>query len=206
MAAFVNIQNVNLRMTAGELRQFPSDPIPQIALCGRSNVGKSSLINSLLNRKSLARVSSAPGKTITVNFYELDKKLFLVDLPGYGFAKRPKEDQIKWQTLTDGFFTKNPNIDRLCAVAQLVDSRIGLTPDDEAMVDYLNQVDIPYFVIATKVDKLNATERKNQLAAIAAHPVLLEGTAVIPFSSLKNEGRDDVLGQIALRTGLTFRR
>ncbi len=206
MAVFVNLQNVILRMTAGELRQFPSDPIPQIALCGRSNVGKSSLINSLLNRKSLARVSSAPGKTITVNFYELDKKLFLVDLPGYGFAKRPKEDQIKWQTLTDGFFTNNPNIDRVCAVAQLVDSRIGLTPDDEAMVDYLNQVGMPYFVIATKVDKLNATERKNNLAAIAAHPVLREGTAVIPYSALKNEGRDDVLGQVASLTGLTFRR
>ncbi len=206
MAVFVNIQNVNLRMTAGELRQFPSDPIPQIALCGRSNVGKSSLINSLLNRKNLARVSSAPGKTITVNFYELDKKLFLVDLPGYGFAKRPKEDQVKWQMLTDGFFTKNPNIDRLCAVAQLVDSRIGLTPDDEAMVDYLNQVGMPYFVIATKVDKLNATERKNNLASIAAHPILRDGTTVIPFSAMKNEGRDDVLGQVASLTGLTFRR
>lgn len=206
MAVFVNIQNVNLRMTAGEIRQFPSDPIPQIALCGRSNVGKSSLINCLLGRKSLARVSSAPGKTITVNFYELDKKLFLVDLPGYGFAKRPKEDQIKWQTLTDGFFTKNPNIDRVCAVAQLVDSRIGLTPDDEAMVDYLNQVGMPYFVIATKVDKLNATERQKNIASITAHPALRDGTPVIPFSALKGEGRDDVLGQVASLTDLTFRR
>ena len=202
MATPINLQNVSLRMTAGEIRQFPSDPIPQIALSGRSNVGKSSLINSILARKSLARVSSAPGKTITVNFYEIDKKLFLVDLPGYGFAKRPKEDQIKWQTLTDGFFTKNPNLDRLAAVAQLVDSRIGLTEDDCAMVDYLRAAGIPYFVIATKVDKLNATERKNNLAAIAAHPVLDEGTAVIPFSSLKNEGREEVLRQIGLMTGV----
>lgn len=194
----IHLQNVNLRITAGEIRQFPSDPIPQIALSGRSNVGKSSLINSVLGRKSLARVSSAPGKTITINFYEIDKKIFLVDLPGYGFAKRPKEDQIKWQTLTDGFFTKNPNIDRLCAVAQLVDSRIGLTVDDEAMVDYLNQVKIPYFVIATKVDKLNATERRENLAAIAAHPVLAQGTVVIPYSALKNEGRDEVLRQMGI--------
>lgn len=206
MASPVILQNVNLRMTAGEIKQFPSDAIPQIALCGRSNVGKSSLINTLLGRKSLARVSSAPGKTITVNFYEIDKKLFLVDLPGYGFAKRPKEDQIKWQRLTDGFFTSNPNIDRLCAVAQLVDSRIGLTPDDEAMVDFLNQVGIPYFVITTKVDKLNVTERKNNLAAIAEHPLLREGTNIIPFSALKNEGRDDVLGEIARLTGLSFRK
>ncbi len=202
MATPVNLQNVNLRMTAGELRQFPSDPIPQIALSGRSNVGKSSLINSLLGRKSLARVSSAPGKTITVNFYEIDKKIFLVDLPGYGFAKRPKEDQIKWQMLTDGFFTKNPNIDRLAAVAQLVDSRIGLTPDDAAMVDYLRQVDIPYFIIATKVDKLNATERKANLAAIAADPALDPDTVIIPFSALKNEGRDEVLRQIGIFSGV----
>ena len=197
MASPINLQNVNLRMTAGEIRQFPSDPIPQIALSGRSNVGKSSLINTILGRKSLARVSSAPGKTITINFYEIDKRIFLVDLPGYGFAKRPKEDQIKWQTLTDGFFTKNPNIDRLAAVAQLVDSRIGLTDDDRAMVDYLRAAEIPYFIIATKVDKLNATERKNNLAAIAAHPVLDEGTAVIPFSSLKNEGRQELWREIA---------
>ena len=202
MATFVNIQNVNLRMTAGEIRQFPSDAIPQIALCGRSNVGKSSLINTLLGRKSLARVSSAPGKTITINFYEIDKKIFLVDLPGYGFAKRPKEDQIKWQTLTDGFFTKNPNLDRLAAVAQLVDSRIGLTDDDRAMVDYLRAAGIPYFVIATKVDKLNATERKNNLAAIAADPALDGDTVIIPFSSLKNEGREDVLRQIGIMTGV----
>ncbi len=206
MANPINLQNVNLRMTAGEIRQFPADPIPQIALSGRSNVGKSSLINSILGRRSLARVSAAPGKTITVNFYEIDKKIFLVDLPGYGFAKRPKEDQIKWQTLTDGYFTKNPNIDRLAAVAQLVDSRIGLTDDDAAMVQYLNEVGIPYFIIATKVDKLNATERRENLAAIAADPVLAEGTPVIPFSSLKNEGREDVLRQIGILSGVRMSR
>ncbi len=202
MANPVNLQNVNLRMTAGEIRQFPSDPIPQIALSGRSNVGKSSLINSLLGRKSLARVSSAPGKTITINFYEIDKKIFLVDLPGYGFAKRPKEDARKWQLLTDGYFTKNPHIDRLAAVAQLVDSRIGLTDDDAAMVDYLRQVGIPYFIIATKVDKLNATERRENLAAIAADPVLDPDTVVIPFSALKNEGREEVLRQIGIVSGV----
>ncbi len=202
MANPINLQNVVLRMTAGEIRQFPSDPIPQVALSGRSNVGKSSLINTILGRKSLARVSSAPGKTITINFYEIDKQIFLVDLPGYGFAKRPKEDQIKWQSLTDGYFTRNPNIDRLAAVAQLVDSRIGLTEDDAAMVGYLNQVGIPYFIIATKVDKLNATERKANLAAIASDPVLASGTAVIPFSSLKNEGRDEVLRQMGIFSGV----
>ena len=179
-------------MTAGEIKQFPADPIPQIALCGRSNVGKSSLINSLLARKSLARVSSSPGKTITVNFYDVDKKLFLVDLPGYGFAKRSREEQAKWSSLTDGYFTKNPNIDRLAGAAQLVDSRIGLTKDDEAMVEWLNHMELSYFVIATKVDKLNVTERKNNLEKISAHPLLHEGTKVIPFSALKGEGREAV--------------
>ena len=202
MPSQVNLQNVNLRMSAGEIRQFPSAPIPQIALSGRSNVGKSSLINCLLGRKSLARVSSAPGKTITVNFYELDRKLFLVDLPGYGFAKRSREDQIKWSTLTDGFFTKNPNLDRLRAVAQLVDSRVGLTEDDAAMVDYMNQAKIPYFIIVTKCDKLNATARKENLAAIASHPSLAPDTRVIPFSALKGEGRDEVLRVIGGLTGL----
>ena len=108
----LNLNKVSLRMSAGLPEQFPRDPIPQVAFSGRSNVGKSSLINCLLGRKSLARVSSAPGKTITINFYELDEKLFFVDLPGYGFAKRAPGEKAKWSSLTDGFFTKNKNRDR----------------------------------------------------------------------------------------------
>ena len=120
----LNLSKVELRISAGFTSQFPGDPVPQIAFSGRSNVGKSSLINTLLGRKSLARVSSAPGKTVTVNFYDVDKKLLLVDLPGYGFAKRPLAEKEKWSRLTDGYFTNNPNIDRLRCVLQLVDSRI----------------------------------------------------------------------------------
>ena len=126
-----NVNNANIALTAGKREQFPRDARPQIALSGRSNVGKSSLINSLLGRKSLARVSSAPGKTITINFYDVDKKLYLVDLPGYGFAKRSPEDMRKFSALTDGYFTSNKNIDRLKLVIQLIDSRIGPTKDDE---------------------------------------------------------------------------
>lgn len=199
----VNLQNASLRITAGEIRQFPSDPVPQVVLCGRSNVGKSSLVNSLLNRKNLARVSSAPGKTITVNFYDLDHKLFLVDLPGYGFAKRSREEKEKWSALTDGFFTKNPNIDRLCAAVQLVDSRLGLTADDEDMVSFLRESGIPFFSVATKVDKLNATERTANLTAIASHP-LLTGVRVIPFSALRGEGRDEFWHTVGGITGLNF--
>ncbi len=187
----LNIQNVNLKISAGTPKQIPSDPRAQIAFSGRSNVGKSSLINTLLGRKSLARVSSAPGKTITINFYDVDKKLYLVDLPGYGFAKRSPEEKKQWSALTDGFFTQNKNIDRLSLVLQLVDSRIGPTADDEMMLDFLTQSELPFVVVATKIDKLNATERKKNLEVISNHP-LIKGTPVIPFSSLKGEGKEEL--------------
>ena len=197
----LNTQNVSLKISAGLASQFPRDPKVQVAFSGRSNVGKSSLINSLLNRKSLARVSSAPGKTITVNFYDVDKKLYLVDMPGYGFAKRSPEDKKKWSALTDGYFTNNPNIDLLKLVIQLIDSRVGPTADDEMMLDFLSQTEIPYIVVATKVDKLNATERKKNLEAISSHP-LVEGIPVIPFSSLKGEGKEDLWKAIFKYTNL----
>ena len=197
----LNLQNTNLKISAGLPKQFPADPKPQVAFSGRSNVGKSSLINTLLGRKSLARVSSAPGKTITINFYDVDKKLYLVDLPGYGFAKRNPEDKKKWSTLTDGYFTANKNIDRLSLVLQLVDSRAGPTADDEMMLEFLRAAELPFVVVATKVDKLNATERKNNLEAIASHP-LIEGIKVIPFSSLKKEGKDELWKTVLAYTKL----
>ena len=197
----LKLQNVILKISAGEPRQIPSDPLAQVAFSGRSNVGKSSLINSLLGRKSLARVSSAPGKTITINSYEIDKKLYLVDLPGYGFAKRTLEEKKKWSALTDGYFTQNDNIDRLSLVLQLIDSRIGPTKDDEMMLDYLRAAELPFAVVATKTDKLNATERKKNLAAIEAHP-LISGAPVIPFSALKGEGKDELWKVIFKYTGL----
>ena len=197
----LNTQNVTLKISAGTPKQIPSDPIAQVAFSGRSNVGKSSLINSLLGRKSLARVSSAPGKTITINFYDVDRKLYLVDLPGYGFAKRTLEDKAKWSALTDGYFTQNKNIDRLGLVLQLVDSRIGPTKDDEMMLDFLRATELPFAVVATKVDKLNATERKKNLEAIRNHP-LIEGVEVIPFSALKGEGKEELWKVIFRYTGL----
>ena len=187
----LNIQNANLKISAGLPKQFPADPRPQVAFSGRSNVGKSSLINALLGRKSLARVSSSPGKTITINFYDIDKKLYLVDLPGYGFAKRNPEDKKKWSALTDGYFTQNPNIDRLALVLQLVDSRIPPTADDEMMLEFLRSSEIPYAVVATKTDKLNATERKKNLDALRAHPLIAD-VPLIPFSALKGEGKDEL--------------
>ena len=120
----LNLNNVSLKITAGTVRQFPRSATPQIALAGRSNVGKSSLINTLLGRRALARVSSAPGKTITVNFYDVDGKLFLVDLPGYGYAKRPPEDKARWSELTDGYFTNNPSRDRTTRSRRVMPTRI----------------------------------------------------------------------------------
>lgn len=188
----INTNNVSLKISAGDPKQFPRNPLPQIAFSGRSNVGKSSLINTLLNRKSMARVSSAPGKTITVNFYDVDKKLFLVDLPGYGYAKRTKEDQLKWSSLVDGYFTNNQNIDLLKLVVQLVDSRIGLTKDDADMVSFMNQMGIPYIIVATKTDKLNKTEREKSVTSLITNPILRQGTQIIMFSSESKEGKNDV--------------
>ena len=193
----LNTQNVNLRMTAGFASQFPTDPIVQVALSGRSNVGKSSLINTLLRRNSPARVSATPGKTVTVNFYEVDKKLFLVDLPGYGFAARSKDSQGVWQSLTDGYFTKNKNIDLVRGVVQLVDSRAGITKDDAMMIDWMNSANMPYIIVITKIDKLNKTDRAAMIEKISTDPMIAEDTPIIPFSSLKGEGKQELWHAIA---------
>lgn len=198
----LNIQNVNLKMTAGLACQFPADPIVQVALSGRSNVGKSSLINTLLGRKSLARVSSTPGKTITVNFYEVDKKLFLVDLPGYGFAQRSPAEREKWSRLTDGYFTKNKNADLISGVVQLIDCRAGITNDDAMMIDWMNATGMNYIIVITKIDKLNKTERAKSIETISTDPQIREGTPIIPFSSLKGEGKQELWRAIADCAGI----
>lgn len=185
----LNIQNSNLKISAGIPKQFPTKAIPQIAFSGRSNVGKSSLINTLLGRKSLARVSSAPGKTITINFYEVDSKLFLVDLPGYGFAKRPPAEKAAWSALTDGYFTQNQNIDLLKIVVQLIDARVGPTKDDLVMIDWLLQSEMPFVVVATKMDKLNKTESSKAVQSIRSAASLPEDIEIIPFSSETKEGK-----------------
>lgn len=200
----INLNKVTLRVSAGTPKQFPADPIPQIAFSGRSNVGKSSLINLLLGRKSLARVSSAPGKTITVNFYDLDSKLFFVDLPGYGFAKRTKEDQARWSGLTDGYFTANRNIDRLKLTVQLVDSRIGPTKDDEMMLDFLARTGIPFLVVATKCDKLNKTERAAAEALLKNHPLIPGDAPVLFLSAQSGEGKEELKRQIGYFAGVQF--
>lgn len=198
----INLQNAKLTISAGLPKQFPRKAIPQVAFSGRSNVGKSSLINTLLGRKSLARVSSAPGKTITINFYEVDEKLFLVDLPGYGFAKRPPAEKAAWSALTDGFFTSNPNIDLLKMIVQLIDARVGATNDDLIMLDWLQQSDIPFIVVATKMDKLNKTEAAKAEQKIRSSAGLSDEIQIIPFSSETREGKQTLWNAILASANL----
>ncbi|MBQ7600494.1 MAG: YihA family ribosome biogenesis GTP-binding protein [Clostridia bacterium] len=197
----LNLNNITLKISAGFKKQFPADRIPQVAFSGRSNVGKSSLINSLLGRKSLARVSAEPGKTITINFYDIDGRLYFVDLPGYGYAKRTKADQEKWSSLTDGFFTSNRNIDSVKLICQLIDSRTGPTRDDLAMIDYLQQTGMPYVTVATKYDKLNASEKKKFHDALQAEPLCADRPCIC-CSSKTGEGRDELWAMITESCGL----
>lgn len=183
----LNLNNVALQVSAGLPKQFPADRLPQIAFSGRSNVGKSSLVNMLLKRKALARVSGEPGKTITVNFYNVDRQMYFVDLPGYGYAKRSPEDKKRWSALTDGYFTKNPNRDAIRLVCQLIDSRIGPTQDDWDMISYLEDTGMPFLLLATKSDKLNRSERNTLCAFLEEH---LPDVPYILCSSRDGEGRD----------------
>ncbi len=192
----VNTNNTSLAITVGAQRQFIRDPRPQIALSGRSNVGKSSLINTLLGRKSLARVSSAPGKTITINFFDVDKKLLLVDLPGYGYAKRSKDSKRVWSTLTEDYFVKNPSADALKLVIQLIDIRTGPTDDDILMINWMIDMGVPFIVVATKTDKLSKKQLAEAIEAI--HNEYFNGTGIeiLPFSSVTREGKDELWKKI----------
>ena len=191
-----NVNNVNIAMTVGNQKQFPRDPRPEIALSGRSNVGKSSLINTMLGRKSLARVSSAPGKTITINYYDVDKKLYLVDLPGYGYARRSKESQKVWSSLTEDYFLKNPSADAIKLVIQLIDIRIGPTDDDILMINWLIDCGIPFVVVGTKSDKLSPSQLKKAVEDIERDYFLGTGITVLPFSSVTRDGKEILWNKI----------
>ncbi len=192
----INTNNVGSVFTVGASRQFPRDPRPEIALSGRSNVGKSSLINTLLGRKSLARVSSSPGKTITINYYDIDKKMFLVDLPGYGYAKRSKESKMSWSTLTEDFFLKNPSSDALKLVIQLIDVRTGPTDDDIMMINWMIDMGVPFVVVATKTDKLSKKQLSEALDGIHNNYFLGTDIQILPFSSVTKEGKDELWDKI----------
>lgn len=192
----INVNNANIAITVGNSRQFPRDPRPEIALSGRSNVGKSSLINTLLGRKSLARVSSSPGKTITINYYDIDKKMYLVDLPGYGYAKRSQESKRGWSSLTEDFFVKNPSSDAIKLVIQLIDIRTGPTDDDIMMINFLIDNEVDFLVVATKTDKLSKSQLTNALDELQKNYFEGTGIEIIPFSSVTRIGKDEVWKKI----------
>jgi GTP-binding protein len=192
----VNPNNASLKISAGSKKQFPHDVRPQIAFSGRSNVGKSSLINTLLGRKSMARVSSAPGKTITINYYDIDGKIYFVDLPGYGYAKRSFDSKVVWSSLTEEFFTKNPDRDLLKLVIQLIDVRHGPTNDDIDMINWLIDSETPFIVVATKADKLSKTALAKQIEDIKNEYFLGTGIDILPFSSVTRDGKQQLWNEI----------
>ena len=170
----------------------PSD-LKEVAFSGRSNVGKSSLINKILNRKSLAKVSSQPGKTVTINFYNIvDSRL--VDLPGYGYAKVSAGEKRRWADLMDAYFTSNRNI---ALVVQLIDMRHKPSELDLDMIDYLEQMGFDFVIALTKSDKLNKTETKNRLEALEEELSFLDNKPkMIPVSSLKGDGIEELKNYI----------
>lgn len=189
----LSFNNVSLDITAGLPSQLIKSGKPQFAFSGRSNVGKSSLINKLLNRKSLARVSGEPGKTITVNYYNVDNEIYLVDLPGYGYAKRSAEDVKRWSRMVDGYFADNA---ALVCVVQLIDLKVGITKDDAQMLDWLYETKTPFFIAATKYDKLSKTAAAANLELMKEHECVPDDVEIIPFSALSGYGRDEIRAYI----------
>lgn len=191
----MNWNRVEFEAAFGTLEQLTESNLPEICFSGRSNVGKSSLINKILNRKSIARVSSTPGKTVTINFYRLDD-IRLVDLPGYGYAKVADRDRERWAELMEGYFRTDRNI-KLCL--QLIDMRHPATEFDISMLQFLSHFEIPYAVVLTKCDKLNKTEFANRLDSLKDElGELGGGVTIIPFSALKGTGTDEVRKAVEL--------
>ena len=184
----MKINKSELEAVAVRASQYPPEDIPEIAFAGRSNVGKSSLLNKVLARKNLARVSSAPGKTTTINFFKGDG-VRLVDLPGYGYAKVSQSEKKRWAALMEHYFTSGRDI-RL--VVQLVDMRHPITADDRSMMEFLTYHKIPFVVVMTKCDKLNKTETAKRMAEIPQELAAFTPIAHIPFSALKGTGVEEL--------------
>lgn len=188
----MNYHNVSFLASYGLSKQLPPSKQMEVAFAGRSNVGKSSLINKLLGRKALARVSAVPGKTATINFYDLDGRIHLVDLPGYGYAKVAKSEKWRWAELIEGYL--NDEGRDLALVVLLVDMRHPATRLDVDMVNYLIETEKPFLVVLTKADKLNKTEREKRLAAIVDELPCGDELTVLPFSSETGEGVETLRG------------
>lgn len=185
----MNFNNASFEKAFGTAEQLDISDLPEICFSGRSNVGKSSLINKVLSRKSIARVSSKPGKTVTVNFYKVDN-VRLVDLPGYGYAKVPFSERTRWSDLMESYFGSGRNIKM---VFQLIDMRHPATAFDISMLEFLSHYEIPYTVVLTKSDKLNKSETEQRLSLISQElGDLAEGSEIIPFSAQNGQGAERI--------------
>lgn len=183
----MNYNKVEFEAAFGTLKQIPESDVPEIVFAGRSNVGKSSMLNKIFNRKNLARVSSMPGKTITINFFKVDN-IRIVDLPGYGYAKVAKGEKRRWAEMMEGYFQSPRNIQ---LVVQLVDMRHKPSEDDYIMMRFLRDAELPFIVAATKSDKLNKTQYKERVEGLRNElSEFGDDLVIIPFSSEKGDGVD----------------
>jgi len=188
----MNFQKVDFLISAASPKDFPKTRLPEIAFAGKSNVGKSSVINRILQRKNFARVGEKPGKTIHVNYFTVDSKCYFVDLPGYGFAKVSASEKARWGKLMEDYFAAN----RIDLGVLIVDYRHPPTNNDITMANWFIQSGCPFVVVANKMDKLKKSELEPNLVTIREDLSLPEGTPIIPFSAEKGNGRDELIKHI----------
>ena len=188
----MNFNNVEFLISAAATKDFPATRLPEIAFAGKSNVGKSSVINRLLNRKNFARVGERPGKTIHVNYFTVDKKCYFVDLPGYGYAQVSQKEKERWGRLMEDYFAAG----RIDLGVLIVDYRHPPTKNDITMADWFIQSGCPFVVVANKMDKLKKSELEPNLVTIREDLGLPETTRIIPFSAEKGNGKDDLVRMI----------
>ena len=188
----MNFQNVEFLISAAGVRDFPGTRLPEIAFAGKSNVGKSSVINRLLQRKNFARVGEKPGKTIHVNYFTIDKKCYFVDLPGYGYAKVSQTEKDRWGKLMESYFAA----DRIDLGVMIVDARHAPTNNDITMAQWFMQSECPFVVVANKLDKVKKSELAFNLQVIREDLELPDSCPVIPFSAEKGDGRDTLIQYI----------
>ena len=193
----MNLHNVEFLISAASTKDFPSNRLPEIAFAGKSNVGKSSVINRLLNRKNFARVGEKPGKTIHVNYFTIDKKCYFVDLPGYGFAKVSQSEKERWGRLMESYFAS----ERIDLGVMIVDARHAPTNNDITMARWFLDSGCNFVVVANKLDKVKPSQLAGNLATIRQDLELPEECPLIPFSAEKGTGKDELIKHILAAAG-----
>jgi GTP-binding protein len=195
----MNVNNVELAAVAVKTAQYPEETMPEVAFAGKSNVGKSSLINTMINRKALARTSQNPGKTRTINFYNVENSLYFVDLPGYGYARAPKSEIAKWGKMIEDYLIKRES---LKAIIMLVDIRHEPGANDKMMYDWLKHYGHKIIVVATKSDKIKRSQLPKHKKMLSEGLGLEKGDILIPFSSESKSGKEELWAVIEEVSGL----